>query len=428
MENQTTLITQFTHELTTLRQRLASLKTAEATTRIATATLQDTLEKLHTAEEELRQQRDELTVTQQAVQVIQQRSAALFAQAPDAYLVTDAASIIEEANQATATLFGITPARLIGTSLLRYVVPDEHHAVRTQLAHLAMRGRVQNWALQLQSPTKSPFPASITIAQQRLTPESPASLLWLIRDMTAQQHLEDTLRHAERQALLGTLATDMTHAMRTPLATLFLCMDLFEDVCQQAPAALQEPITECLTDTRTALTHLQELLEDYGSLAHLDRLQYTEVDVGALLTTVAQDVQPLCTTQRITLWLEGSAQLGILALHQQTFRRALLTLVHNAIEAMPAGGMLTLRASRTAAQLTIAVCDTGHGMPRAQVPVHITPLRTTSHVTGLGLAVVREIIAAHGGTMTVQSAAERGTMFTITLPVSTDTPPHPELR
>jgi signal transduction histidine kinase len=73
--------------------------------------------------------------------------------------------------------------------------------------------------------------------------------------------------------------------------------------------------------------------------------------------------------------------------------------------------------------LTLEVSDTGRGIPAEQVPLLFTPLHTTkAYGTGLGLYVVQEIIAAHGGTLTVQSAPGRGTTFTITLPREPATP------
>src|SRR5262249_36001638 len=157
------------------------------------------------------------------------------------------------------------------------------------------------------------------------------------------------------------------------------------------------------------------IAEDYLSLARLGHLQRKPVDFGEFLAAFAEEIQPSCVTYGITLCLEGTTALGEIGLHQSAFRRALLNLVQNAIDAMPQG--VTLCGHHTTAQLTLEVRDTGIGIPAEQLPRLFMPLHTTKFQgTGLGLYVVQEIIAAHGGRLMVQSEPGRGTTFTITLP------------
>jgi signal transduction histidine kinase len=81
------------------------------------------------------------------------------------------------------------------------------------------------------------------------------------------------------------------------------------------------------------------------------------------------------------------------------------------------GGTITLAAQGTATQVEIHVCDTGNGVPAAHVGHIFEPLYTTKpEGTGLGLYIAHEIVAAHGGRLTVQSVEGQGTTFAITLP------------
>ena len=107
--------------------------------------------------------------------------------------------------------------------------------------------------------------------------------------------------------------------------------------------------------------------------------------------------------------------------HANTLRRVVLNLVHNALDAMPQGGTLTLAGQGTATQVQLHVRDTGSGIPAAQLPHIFEPLYTTKpDGTGLGLYIVREILTAHAGQITVQSVEGHGTTFTLTLPVILD--------
>jgi signal transduction histidine kinase len=110
--------------------------------------------------------------------------------------------------------------------------------------------------------------------------------------------------------------------------------------------------------------------------------------------------------------------LGVVAMHANTLRRALFNLVQNALEAMPQGGTLTLQGRRRRTTVELDVGDTGGGIPPDQQARIFEPLHTTkAGGTGLGLYIVQEVVAAHGGQVTVQSVAGQGSTFTITLPL-----------
>ena len=119
----------------------------------------------------------------------------------------------------------------------------------------------------------------------------------------------------------------------------------------------------------------------------------------------------------MTLLLEGLERLGTVAFHESTLRRALLNLVQNALDAMPGGGTLCVAGRSTTAHVQFQVRDTGNGIPAEQLTQIFEPLYTTKPGgTGLGLYIVQQIVAAHGGQVTVDSVAGQGTTFTLTLP------------
>ena len=141
-------------------------------------------------------------------------------------------------------------------------------------------------------------------------------------------------------------------------------------------------------------------------------------DLGAALHAWATEWQALATAHGSMCQLDGLDDLGVVAVHATTLRRALLNLVQNALDAMPPGGTLTLRGQRTATAVALQVQDTGSGMDAATLAQIFEPLYTTKPGgTGLGLYIVQEIMAAHGGRVTVESVVGQGTTFTLTLPL-----------
>lgn len=417
MADLSNFLTQFSHDLTTLGQRIAALQASEATAPAATTLLQEAVEELLVTEEELREQHEELLVTRHDAEAAYERYATLLALVPDGHVVTDALGIIAEANPAVAALFDVSQEVLIGKPLALYVAQGDRRAFRTQLSRLPAQGWAQDWELHFQPRHGRPFPAEIMVSVGRGAGESEVMLYWFIRDLTAWKQLAAERQRTERRALLGQLGTGVAHAMRNPLEVLFLHTDLLEDKLQQAPPACRAPIAACLTEIKTDLTRLHEVVENYLALACLEFLQRAPTDLGGFVTAFAREMQQPCVARGLTLRLEGIAALGTVALHHQTFRRVLLNLVQNALDAMPAGRTLTLSGQRTTTQLTLAVRDTGSGIPAEQLSQLFTPLHTTkTQGTGLGLYVAREIVTAHGGTLTVQSGPDHGTTATITLP------------
>jgi signal transduction histidine kinase len=98
-------------------------------------------------------------------------------------------------------------------------------------------------------------------------------------------------------------------------------------------------------------------------------------------------------------------------------RRAVLNLLLNALDALPAGGELMLTACQTKAGLEIEVADSGPGVPAPIVERLFEPFFTTKGSgTGLGLAIVERIAAAHGGRATVANCPEGGAAFTLIIP------------
>jgi signal transduction histidine kinase len=149
----------------------------------------------------------------------------------------------------------------------------------------------------------------------------------------------------------------------------------------------------------------------------LSQIKRTPQDLGATLRAWAAEWQQSAVPQGVMLRLEHLEHLGTVVFHPTTLCRALLNLVQNAVEAMPHGGTLTLAGQCTATHVQLHVRDTGSGIPVAQYAQIFEPLYTTKPGgTGLGLYIVQEIVAAHGGRVTVESVEGGGTTFTITLP------------
>jgi signal transduction histidine kinase len=234
-----------------------------------------------------------------------------------------------------------------------------------------------------------------------------------------QQRLQQMASHAERCAQLGEIAARMMHDIRNPLNAVFLHADIIEEEIQRPTHDSQEQVVASVADIRTEVTHLYDLIQDYLALARLAVVCCELEDLGLFLGECVHTVRTLAESRQIVLHLEGLTRLGRVPMHKGTLRRAILNLMQRALAVMPQGGTLTLRGRRTASShVTIEVRDTGDSIPEEQLDLLFEPFCATgAEGTGPGLYVVREVVTAHHGTLDVQSVPNKGTTFTITLPL-----------
>jgi signal transduction histidine kinase len=234
-----------------------------------------------------------------------------------------------------------------------------------------------------------------------------------------RQRLEHETQLAQHFAVMGRLAAGVSHELRNPLGAIFLHADLLEEEMRQPSPESAAAMAEALSEIKTQLARVDAIIQDYLSLVRVATLQKESVDLTAFVTQFAQEITPALTAQGLTLHLDALDQLGTVALHQNTFRRVLLNLVQNAMDATPQDGTITLRGRRQAATVQLDVSDTGIGIPPEHYPRIFEPLHTTKPGgTGLGLYIVQEVMAAHSGQVAVQSTVGHGTTFTITLPLA----------
>jgi PAS domain S-box-containing protein len=287
-----------------------------------------------------------------------------------------------------------------------------HAAVALQNAHIYEQMQAE---LAARQSAEAALERAAAELEQRVAERTAA----LQQEMAERQRLAQEAQRLQHFALLGRLAAGVSHEIRNPLAAIFLHTDLLEEELREPSPASAAQMAEALAEIKQQLARLDDLVQDYLSLVRTTHIERTLQDLGAAARAWAAEWQVLATAQGSTVQLEGLDNLGVVAIHANTLRRALLNLVQNALEAMPQGGTLTLQGRRRRTTVELDVGDTGSGITPEQQAQIFEPLYTTKPGgTGLGLYIVQEVVAAHGGQVTVQSVAGQGSTFTITLPLA----------
>lgn len=216
------------------------------------------------------------------------------------------------------------------------------------------------------------------------------------------------------------MTADIAHDLRSPLTVLSGYLEAMEDG-SLAP-----------TPTRLALMQqevrtLQRLVTDLRTLSLADTgkltLQKEPTDIAGLLVQVHNTFAHQATQQEISLLVKAEDNLPDIPLDNARMRQVLGNLVSNALRYTPIDGTITLTGSKTDSGLQLAVTDTGSGIPEADLPNIFNRFyrgdssrQDGNGESGLGLAIAKSLVVAHGGNIAVTSTQGKGTTFTISLP------------
>jgi signal transduction histidine kinase len=175
------------------------------------------------------------------------------------------------------------------------------------------------------------------------------------------------LESTARLRMLSRLAGALAHEFRNPLTTIFLHADILEDALRRLESNQRPQLLHFLQVMREEVGRIDDLIQQYFWLVRLPDLERQPEDLGVYIDAFALEMQAFVAARGITLEVEGTHGLGQMSLHKHTFRHVLLHLLHNAVEAMPHGGVLRLRGQRLGHQLCLEVSDTGYGMLATQL-------------------------------------------------------------
>jgi nitrogen fixation/metabolism regulation signal transduction histidine kinase len=235
---------------------------------------------------------------------------------------------------------------------------------------------------------------------------------------------KERLVQAERVAAWRELARRLAHELKNPLFPLQLTVENLVRARQQAPEQFEEVFRESARTLLAEISNLKGIVGRFSEFSkmpqpHLQPVRVNELVHGVVLLFQAQLEAP--GRARISTQLQLDPNLEIIMADGELLHRAISNLVLNAIDAMPQGGMLTLRTRSDDGKVFIEVTDTGQQLTPDQAAHIFTPYYTSKeHGTGLGLAIVQSVVSDHGGRVSVQSEPGRGTTFVVELPWNFD--------
>lgn len=243
----------------------------------------------------------------------------------------------------------------------------------------------------------------------------PVGLLSVGQDITEREVMRAEIAERERLASIGMMASVFAHEVGNPLNAMYLQAQLLR---RRVDHPDRGPLTPKVDALIHELQRLSKLLDEFRSFHRPAELLLSTTDLPALLAHVRELLEPLAAAEGLRIEAEIDAQLPRLQANAAKLEQVVLNLCKNAIEAMKERGeRLRIRAHASEQGVTIEIQDEGRGIPEA-LDVFMPFTTTKAQGLGLGLAVARDIVHAHGGELSYTSEAGLGTTFRLELPVA----------
>jgi PAS domain S-box-containing protein len=254
---------------------------------------------------------------------------------------------------------------------------------------------------------------------------APSGVLSIGQDITERRRAEARVRELEKIALererladIGAITAKIAHDLGNPLSGVSLQAQVVLQRARRDPNRPLGSVTKPLEQLVSEVRRLEELIREFLSFAREQRLDLRAINLPAFLNGVVELWRQVASAHGVTLLLRGADTVSRLEADESKLRRVLDNLVKNAIEAMAESpGEVTVTVSAPCAEkVRISVEDSGPGIPPGLQVFRLFET-TKENGSGLGLAVSKQIVLAHGGDLHFNARSPRGTAFHVELPI-----------
>jgi PAS domain S-box-containing protein len=383
---------------------------------------------LVSAVEALETEISDRVAAERALRSSEQRFSKAFQASPDAILILRQADFrIIEVNQRWESMFGYSRAEAVGHTAddLRLIVnEEERQQARSQLK---VRGFVAEFEISLR--TKSGDVLRALLVGESLEMGGEPCYIAILRDITERKRAESIFREQQRElahlgrvAALGELSGTLAHELNQPLAAILTNVNAARRLLTADPPDLGE-LRAILEDIAADDRRAGEVISRLRGMLRKGELQLRTVNLEEVIDDVRGLLHSDLIQRRVSVSSHVEPGLPPVLGDPIQLEQVLLNLMLNACDAMagnsPEERAITLSARLGNGAVLLSVKDQGSGIPETRLDEVFQPFVTTKeNGLGLGLAICRSIISAHGGWMWAVNNEEAGATFVVQLPVA----------
>lgn len=323
----------------------------------------------------------------------------------DAVLAVDSESHITFANVAAERLFVRTQNGLVGQPFV-WIIPNDEVLQALKLS----RDDGRRTTLIIEHHSQQ----SLQVIATPIVAGGDWVALVVFHDLTEIRRTEQIRRD---------FVANVSHELRTPLASIKSVIETL----QEGALEEKEIARDFLRRAEGEVDRLVQLVEELLELSRIESgevpLVKKPVNIEAVITAAVDRLKPQAERQAIDLSVDLASNLPPITGDAERLERVVINLVHNALKFTPTGGAIRIKAFAAGNSLTVSVEDTGAGIDPSDLPRIFERFYKADRSrggggTGLGLAVVKHTIEAHGGEIGVQSQLGAGSTFTFSIPIS----------
>jgi len=324
----------------------------------------------------------------------------------DGVILTDIEGNIILTNKAAQRLFGIRGENAKGKPLIEVV---REHELSDLLTSCLETGREQINQFELATLNRFLRAFAIPIPNGR-----PDGVLLLVQDLTELRGLQTM-----RRELVG----NISHEFRTPLAGIKAMVETL----QGGAVDDREAASDFLGRIEAEVDRLTQLVAELTELSRIEtgrvELELEPVNLNLLVEEVITQLKPQAERQGLSLKNELAADLPPVQAHKERIRQVIVNLMHNAIKFNYLGGSVSAATKRFEDTVVIEISDTGTGIANDDLPriferFYKADRSRAGQGTGMGLAIAKHIVEAHGGEIRAQSEEGKGSTFSFSLPIT----------
>ena len=342
---------------------------------------------------------------------IQRATEQAFKNLPDAVAVTDMEGTIEVATETAKRAFDLNPGAHIDSVPLERLASLYHEAFRTGLPAMAEDGRVLIQRF-IQGEERYFRPKAVPILDGD---KQPTGVILILNDVT-QQRQEEELKK-------GVIAT-VSHQLKTPLTSIRMAIHLLLD---EKIGHLTEKQADLLLVAREEGERLFTIITQ---LLRISRIESGKLEMNVdsaspheLIFDAVQGFSRAAQDRGVTLTTDSPDDLPPVLADRALINHVFANLLSNALNYTAPGGKVTLSARSDESFVRFSVTDTGQGIPNQYLTRILeqffrVPGQQSGTGVGLGLSIVKQIVDAHGGLVTVESIEGEGSTFTVSLKIS----------
>jgi len=365
------------------------------------------------------------------------RLAAIVESSDDAIIAIDLDGVIDSWNQGAERLYGYTAREAVGRPIATLIPPERSGEEKNLLERLRRGERIENFETVRRRKDGTLVDVSLTTSPVKNASGEVIGASKIARDITERKRAEEAIRAAYEQEsaaraeaelanrLKDEFLATVSHELRSPLNSIIGWTRMLSDkrLDEEKSAHALEVIHR---SARAQNQLIGDLLDVSRIITGKSRLEMSIVELSPIIEAAMDVMHPAADAKQIRLVLALDPGAGLVLGDADRLQQVVWNLLANAVKFTPVEGEITVRLERDGASVKITVGDTGEGIEPEFLPFVFDRFRqfesrpTRAHGgLGLGLAIVRHLVEAHGGTVSATSRGRgQGATFTVTLPLA----------